>query len=93
MKTIILENELYFRYYLLKNINKIIKIYITYDNLDNTIYFYSFIDNDILIATKENINNRYYFLMYQKLFDQYLEITFINKDNIKLLKKELTILI
>jgi len=88
MKTIILENELYFRYYLLKNINKIKKIYITYDNLDNIIYFYSFMDN-ILIATKENINNRNYFLMYQKIFDQYLEITIINKDNIKLLKKEI----
>ena len=88
MKTIILENELFFRNYLLEKINKITKIYITYDSLDNTIYFYSFMDN-ILIATKENINNTNYFLIYQKLFDQYLEITFINKDNIKLLKKEI----
>ncbi len=88
MKTIILENELFFRYYLLKNINKITKIYITYDNLDNIIYFYSFIDN-ILIATKEKFNNKNYFKIYQKLFNQYLEITFINKDNIKLLKKEI----
>ena len=45
--------------------------------------------DNILIATKENFNNTNYFLIYQKLFDQYLEITFINKDNIKLLKKEI----
>ena len=88
MKTIILENELFFLYYLLKNINKITKIIKIYDSLDNTIYFSSFMDN-ILIATKEKFNDIDYFLLYQKLFNKYLNIIFINKDNIKLLKKEI----
>lgn len=66
MNTIILNNEIDFRNYLISNKDDIIKIYIFEDNLDNYIYFYAFLTNEV-IATKEKGSFENYYILYKTL--------------------------
>ena len=80
MNTIILNTELEFRNYIIKNINNILQIILFEDELDQIIFFYCFFQNDIIIATKEPACKNFSF--YKKtyhLLNQ--ELSFIEKEN------------
>ena len=87
MDTFLLDSELNFRDYITKNINKIMKIIIFEDDLDNIIYFYCFCSKYIL-ATKENNKDFNYFLKIYKELNNNLNFKTIieNKKVLKLIK-------
>ena len=59
LNTHILSSELEFRNYIQKDIENIIKIIIFEDILDKTIFFYCFMNNNTIIATKESTLNNF----------------------------------
>ena len=68
-ESIIFQNENAFRQYLLENINLVKKLYIFEDKLEHKIYFYCFLNNNYVIATKEDIPNDFdYYVNIYSLF-------------------------
>ena len=69
MDTIIFDSEVKFRKYLIKNSENISNIIIFEDSLDNTIFFYSFTTNNLILASKNSLNNNfeYYLKIYKKI--------------------------
>ncbi len=74
MDTFILDSELSFRKYILSNSNKIMKIYLTLDELDSVIYFYCFADN-LIVSTKEFTTN---FDFYLKIYNDIYKLLGFN---------------
>ena len=87
IKTNILNSELEFRDYLIENINYINKIIVFEDILDHVIFFYCFMENNTIIATKElELNNfSYYAKVYKYLAKKYL-FHDINNEQAKTLR-------
>lgn len=73
MKTIILNSELVFRNYIIRRVEFIDKIIIFGDTLDNNIFFYCFMHDGTIIATKELELNRfsYYVNVYNFLVKEH----------------------
>lgn len=73
LNTHILSSELEFRNYIQKDIENIIKIIIFEDILDRTIFFYCFMNNNTIIATKESsLNNfNFYLKLYKNITNKY----------------------
>lgn len=88
MDTIIFDSEVKFRKYLIKNSENISNIIIFEDSLDNTIFFYSFTTNNLILASKNSLNNNfeYYLKIYKKIITKLnLNIEY-NSKNPKVLK-------
>ena len=66
LKTIVFNSELEFRKYVILNSNKSSRIIVFEDVLDNVIFFYSFIKDDLIVSTKERLNNN--FSTYRKIY-------------------------
>ena len=81
LNTHILSSELEFRNYIQKDIENIIKIIIFEDILDKTIFFYCFMNNNTIIATKESTLNNFssYVKLYKDLTNKYKFHTINNK--------------
>ena len=90
MDSIIFLNELEFRKYILLNIKEIDKIFVSLDILENIIYFYCLISNELLLGTKEHTNDfSHYNEIYQdlaKIFNLNVEINTETKI-LRLIKK------
>lgn len=91
MNTIIFDSEIKFRKYLIKNSEDIISIILFEDKLDNTIFFYCFMNNNLILASKNSsINNfEYYLEIYMKLIvklNLYIEYNTKNPKVLKLRK-------
>ena len=91
LKTIILNSELVFRNYIVRRIEFIDKIIIFGDTLDNIIFFYCFMDDGTIIATKELELSRfsYYVDVYNFLAKNYhfYDINNEQKKVLRLVKK------
>ena len=68
-ESVILKNEQEFREYLFKKFELVKELYIFEDKLEHKIYFYCFLNNNYVIATKEDIPNDfdYYVNIYSLL--------------------------
>ena len=67
INTIILNSEIEFRNFITKNMYNITKTIIFEDILDEIIFFYAFMSNNTIIATKEKSTNNFSF--YVKLYN------------------------
>lgn len=66
LKTIIFNSELEFRKYVILNSNQASRIIVFEDVLDNTIFFYCFIKEDLIVSAKERSANN--FSTYREIY-------------------------
>ena len=87
LNTIIVNSELEFRKYIEDNFEEVVKIYVFEDTLDNTIFFYLFAKNNVIVATKElSMNNFSYYYKLYSLLAKKLKLYSYNLNKSKTLK-------
>ena len=83
MHTIVFDSEKEFRKYLIKNYKDIINVILLEDKLENIIFFYSFTNNNLIIASKHSsiTDFEYFYKIYQKLMEKIeLNIEYTTSD-------------
>ena len=87
-ESIIFKSELEFRNYVVQNIKDISKIIVFEDILENNLYFYCFINESIIVGTKEQSIKRFDFYkeIYQSLTKEWDFNTIPEQSQFKILK-------
>lgn len=83
MHTIVFDSEKEFRKYLIKNYKDIINVILLEDKLENIIFFYSFTNNNLIIASKHSSTTdfEFFYKIYQKLIEKLeLNIEYTTSD-------------